>query len=313
MVTIKEVAKKANVAASTVSYALNGDPRIPEETRHRIIEIAQKLNYVGKSGRKSSVDYLRQVVLCLNSIKGEVYTEIVHSMKKVLDVNNCELLIYLGTDVSKLKLTDGLLVLNSQIETDDIKEVLNRKIPVVVMDRKIPIPDAVYVTLNNFQGVYGTTCAAIKKGAKSFAFVGGPASSFESKERYEGFVQALKESFLQRKDTPVLQSDFTYEGGMNASRYLLNLPSIPDAIICANDEMAMGVIDGIASQNEKLLQTHIITGFDGFLPQREMPYITAKVERAHWGSVAAYSIIRCFDKLKSEKDVCLSTELIEHY
>lgn len=313
MVTIKEVAKEAGVAVSTVSYALNNDSRIPEETKHRILEVAQRLNYTGKSGRKSSFSYLRQVVLCLNSIKGEVYTEIVQSMKKVLNLNNCELLIYLGKDIDKLKLVNGLLVLNSQIETEAIRKVINRKIPVVVMDRKVDIPDAVYVTLNNTDGVYSTTVAAIKRGAKTFAFVGGPTISHESRERYEGFSKALKEHYLQNKTTPVLQSNFTHEGGLNVSRYLLSLPKLPDAIICANDEMAMGVIDGLAQHDESLLTKHIITGFDGFFPTREMPYITARVEQAHWGSVAAYSIVHCFEKIKCERSVCIPTELVERY
>ncbi|MEG2158725.1 MAG: LacI family DNA-binding transcriptional regulator, partial [Clostridia bacterium] len=70
MITIKDIATAANVATSTVSYALNNDPRIPEETKHKIMKIAKDLGYQGKSGKKIGQGYSRQVVLCLNSING---------------------------------------------------------------------------------------------------------------------------------------------------------------------------------------------------------------------------------------------------
>ena len=120
MITLKDVAQKAGVAVSTVSYALNNDPRIPEDTKQRIMSIAQEIGYTGKSGKKPQQGYLRQVVLCLNTISGKIYTEIANALKSVLNVSNCELMIYVGANISKIKWMDGLFVLNSKVETSDI-------------------------------------------------------------------------------------------------------------------------------------------------------------------------------------------------
>ncbi|MEG2015123.1 MAG: LacI family DNA-binding transcriptional regulator [Clostridia bacterium] len=313
MITIKDIATAANVATSTVSYALNNDPRIPEETKHKIMKIAKDLGYQGKSGKKIGQGYSRQVVLCLNSINGAIYSEIVMSMKKVLNVNNCDLLIYIGKEVNRLKWLDGLFVLNSQVPTDAIQEVIERKIPVVIMDRKLDIDGATSVSLANFDGGYETTSAIIKKGAKTFAFVGGPESSYESKERYNGFNKALTDNYLQRKDTPVLQSDFTYNGGVNVSHFLLGLPTLPSAIICANDEMAMGIMDGIAAKKPEALNKILFAGFDGSAPKRNIPYITARAERNHWGSLAAYTLLQNFDRSKSDKNITIPVELVEFF
>ena len=311
MVTLKDIAAKAEVAVSTVSYALNNDPRIPEETKFRVIQAAQELGYSGKSGRKHNQDYLRQAVLCLNSMNGDVFTEIVNSIKSVLNVSNCELMVYVGSNITNIKWMDGLFVLNSNVETSDIEEIARRRIPVVMMDRDVRIDGVTNVTLENFNGCYNVTTELIKRGAKSFAFVGGPNRSCESKSRYDGFCQALTDSLLQRKSTIVLQSDFTYESGVNVSHYLLELPHLPDAIVCANDETAMGIYDGLKSKD--LQDKVMLAGFDGIAPKTPFRYVTAKAERKHWGAIAAYSMLQMYDHVKTEQKIKIPVEVVEYY
>ena len=311
MITLKDIAEKAGVAVSTVSYALNNDARIPEETRHRVMQAAQELDYKGKSGRKRNQGYLRQVVLCVNSMNGEIYTEIVNALKSVLNVSNCELMVYVGSNVCNIKWMDGLFVLNSSVPTSDIEEITRRRIPVVMMDREVVVDGATNVTLENFDGCYSVTMELIKRGAKTFAFIGNTNRSFEGKSRYDGFCQALLDSHLQSKNTIVLQSDFTYDGGVNVSRYLLELPHLPDAIVCANDEMAMGVYAGLKSKN--LQDNVMLAGFDGIAPKTTFRYVTAKAERKHWGAIAAYSMLQMCDHVKTEQKVKIPVEVVEYY
>ena len=192
MVTLKDIAQKAQVAVSTVSYVLNNDPRIPDETKQRVIEAAQELGYTGKSGRKRNHGYQRQMMLCLHSISGIIYPEIVSTLKSVLNVSNCELVIYVGENITNLKWMDGLFVLNSSVSTEDIREVISRRIPVVMMDRDDLIDGAVNVTLDNYKGGYDVTTSLINRGARSFAFVGGPNTSVESKNRWRTTVCKAK-------------------------------------------------------------------------------------------------------------------------
>ncbi len=311
MITLKDIAQKANVAVSTVSYALNNDPRIPNETKQRVMTAAQELGYTGKSGRKHNHGYQRQLALCLHSISGIIYPEIVSTLKSVLNVSNCELVIYVGENITRLKWLDGLFVLNSNVSTDDIKELINRRIPVVMMDRDDDVDGAVNVTLDNYKGGYDVTTSIINRGAKSFAFVGGPNSSVESKNRYEGFCQALADNHLQSKNTIVLQSDFTFEGGVSVSRFLLEKSVLPDAIVCANDETAMGIHNEL---NRKGLDGKVLlAGFDGLKPPTDFPYVTAKAERKHWGAIAAYSMLQMYDHVMTEKKIKIPVEIVEYY
>lgn len=312
MVTLKDVAREAGVAVSTVSYALNNDPRIPEATKQRILEATERLGYEGKSGRKLNQGYLRQAVLCLDTISGNIFSEIANTLKSVLNVSNCELLIYVGSNVSKLKWLDGLFVLNSNVDTNEIVAITHRRIPVVMMDRDFSIDGATNVTLDNFGGSYNVTKKLIERGAKTFAFIGGPNRSFESRDRYEGFNKALSDASLQSKETITLQSDFTYEGGRNVSRYLLEMPVLPNAIVCANDETAMGIYDGLKSKG--LEDKVMLAGFDGAAPKSDFRYVTAKAEHKHWGAIAAYSMLQMFDHVKTpEQKIKIPVQAVEYF
>lgn len=311
MVTLKDIAQRANVAVSTVSYVLNNDPRIPEETKQRVIAAARELGYTGKSGRRHQHGYQRQLMLCLHSISGIIYPEIVSTLKSVLNVSNCELVIYVGENITRLKWMDGLFVLNSSVSTADIEEITRRRIPVVLMDRDDTVDGAVNVTLDNFKGGYDVTMSMINHGAKSFAFVGGPNTSVESKERYNGFSRALTDNRLQSKNTTVLQSDFTFEGGVSVSRFLLEKSSLPDAIVCANDETAMGIHSEL--KRKGLDGKVMLAGFDGLKPPTDFPYVTAKAERKHWGAIAAYSMLQMYDHVMSEQKIKIPVEIVEYY
>lgn len=311
MVTIKEIAEKVGVATSTVSYALNNDPRIPDDTKHKIFTTAQEMGYHGKSGHKSGSGYLKQLVLCVNSISGEIYTELNKAIRNVLNVSNCELMLYVGTNISKIKWMDGLFMLNSQVPNQAIVEVTNRRIPVVLMDRDVTMNGAVSVTLDNKQGGYLVTKAVIEKGARSFAFVKGPTSSYENAARYEGFLQALSESMLSRRKVVEIQGDFTRDSGLNVSRYLIGLDNLPDAIICANDEMAFGVLDGLSQAG--LADKVWVTGFDGLKYPDGSRYITAKADRSHWGTTASYTMLQMLQRTRVDTHVTIPVELIEHY
>ena len=308
MVRLIDIAKYLGLSVTTVSYSLNNDPRIPAGTKQRVLEAAAELGYSGKSGRSDGGEYLKQVVLCVNSFKGGVYTEIIEAMNDTLRLINCDLMIYVGADVSKIKWMDGLFVLNSKVSNEDVAKITARRIPVVLMDRETEFTDAVNVTLDNFNGCKAVTQCAINAGAKTFAFIGGPKESYESSYRYNGFCSALDENGLINKNTIVLQTDFTYEGGLNACRFVLEHDTRPDAIVCANDETAMGIIAGLKAENIK--KDIIVTGFDGVLrynsPNR---FITAKADHLHWAATSSYSMLQMFEHLsgKSIKKIPVKT------
>lgn len=307
MVTIKDIAAEAGVAPSTVSYALNNDSRIPEETKNKVLDAARKLGYEGRSGKKGSSVYKRHIILCLNSINGIIYSELSIALKEVLKPSNCEILIYLGSSVTDIRQSDGMIVLNSRVTNESIRELVKRKLPIVIMDRNENLNGTVAVTLDNAGGCYSVTKYALEQGAKSFCFVGGPVSSFESMQRFEGFKQAVREN----GDYPYTQinGDFTRESGVRVAKYLLNAP-LPEAIICANDEMAAGISDYLFKQGYKLPQDVLVGGFDGNGCEMHKGYFTACANRWDWGHSVAYTLLNCLDGSTPLKDVVIPAKLM---
>ena len=311
MIKLTDIARHLGVSVSTVSYSLNNDPRIPAATKQRVLDAAAKLGYVGKSGRNVNGDYLKQIVLCINSLAGDIYNTLAEAMKEILELNNCILTVYIGADISRIKWMDGLFVLNSRATNEDIAKVLARRIPVVLMDRETTIPDAANITLDNFDGCKQVTQCAIDAGARSFAFIGGPRESYESRYRFDGFCRALEINGLPHKKGLVLQTDFTYDGGLNACRFVLEHAGIPDAIICANDETAMGILAGLKKENVK--KDVIVTGFDGIIPY-SLPYrfVTAKADHKYWATTASYSLLQLFEQASTHAFKKIPVKITEY-
>ncbi len=311
MVRLNDIAKYLKISVATVSYSLNNDPRIPPETRAKVAEAAQTLGYKGKSGKASTKDGVKQIVLCLNSLSGDIFPHIVSAMKSTLNLNNCELMVYVGQDITRLTWQDGMLILNSKIKNEDIEKITARRIPVVLMDRESQLEGAVNITLDNFSGCYETTKYAIGAGAKTFAFIGGPTDSYESTYRHDGFCKALEDSGFNKKNAIFIATDFTYEGGRDAFRYINETDKIPDAIICANDETAEGIADGL-SEN-KVEKRVIITGFDGVKPAKQLPrrFVTVKADHAYWATTSAYTMIQLLDHTACH-NIKLPVSLLEY-
>ena len=308
MVKLQDIANLTGLSIATVSYSLNNDPRIPDDTKHIVLEAAQKLGYKGKAGKRITEHQTKQIVLCLNTVSGEVFTTIIDAMRNTLNLNQCELLVYLGSDISNIKGVDGLIILNSKVSNDDIDKIASRHIPMVLMDREHSFRHSVCVTADNFQGGYEVTRYALSSGAQSFVFVGGPQESFESKLRYDGFISALSSANLVN-NTFTIQTDFTYDGGFTASRFILENNKNVDAIVCANDEIALGILAGLKKRG--LDKKIIVTGFDGTTSalSPSPKFATAKIDHKYWATTSAYVMIQMLSNI-NQKSIKIPAELI---
>lgn len=309
MATLKDISLKTGFSTSTVCYALNNDHRIPEETRNKILKCAKAMHYKQKTkGIKST--YQKQIVLCLNSINGIIYTEIFDAIHRVLHLSKCKLVIYVGSAITDLQWLDGLIILNSNVKDEDIREVISRKIPVILMDRDTRIDGASNITLDNYNGVKEIVNKTIEKGAKSFAFIAGPYRSLENEYRFKGYSDALMEHGLSLKNQYFYQGDFTYQSGFNIGLALNSYEKLPNAIICANDEMAQGLMASLKQQKINLGNT-IITGFDGIQTEFGNGFITCKYNRMHWGSVVAYKLLELFENKVTDR-VKILVDIVEY-
>lgn len=91
-----------------------------------------------------------------------------------------------------------------------------------------------------------------------------------------------------------MHTDFSYDGGLKACRFILQQSQLPDAIICANDETAMGILRGLKLGFVK--KDIIVTGFDGVAQKDDYyRFVTAKVDRKYWAATAVYALNKKFE------------------
>lgn len=302
MITIKDVAKEAGVSVSTVSYVLNDDPRISPETRQHVQKSIEKLGYCGRAGKKrpqraSSISSEPNIVLYLHSVFGPVYSALISSMKRIFDLNGYHLYIHMNDELVQNTWADGYIILNSQITDSEIQSLSDQNIPCVLLDRATSFPHLQHVLIDNESGEYQLTLKLLKKDCRRFAFVGGIAQSYDSQKRFLGYQRALEEYGLNADDMIFIRGDYSYNSGVNAIKYLLSKEELPHAIVCANDEMAQGVLSIL---NQSHIPSHplpVVTGFDGFeITDQNASFPTVAVDYDSWGSIAAYSII---EKIKN--------------
>lgn len=158
---------------------------------------------------------------------------------------------------------DGLIVLAGSATEEDLAQ-LARRIPIVVMAGPPRGDDFDHVSVSNEEGMGALTGHLLDDlVVTDIVYLAGSVESPDDHERWTGFRRALRERGITPPDEPWRRSDFTREGGRAAGRALLAADRLPRAIVCANDQMALGVIDAARIAGVDVPGELIVTGFDG--------------------------------------------------
>jgi len=272
MVTIKDIAKLAGVSHTTVSRALNDSPLIKPATKDKIKKIAAELHYVPNFNAKSLVNqksytigvffssishgtsssFLVDVIKGINSVLNENYS---------IAVNGIDTLVHFDKVISKR--FDGIIVL-SQSDTDNafIYYIQQIGIPMVVLNRRLDDPSIPNVSANDQLGVENAIDEAIKLGHEKLGYINGKSSFRSSVERKQGFINSLSKHHLPIQSAYLVDGDYSMESGYDRMTQLLDLPTPPTTVFCANDDMAIGALKACFSKNKKVPSDISIIGFD---------------------------------------------------
>lgn len=322
MATIKDVAKLAGVAISTVSYALNDSHKITETTKRKVEEAARTLNYQ-KNGFASDLKKTKTntLALILSDLSGPYYSELIKGVQDVTSSNGFDLIACSSvggphsTAVKFLseKRVDGAIILAHNIKDEVAIQAANSTFPIVVMDRTISHDHIYEVEVDNTEGAFQATVHLIEKGHTKIGYIGGPPASRDSELRYKGFRQALETYHLHYYSKWEIAGNFTKEGGYQAVKLLITQGELPSAIFFANDEMAIGGIMAFKEKKIAIPQDISIIGFDDIelAAHISVPLTTVRQPKYEAGSLATHLIFQLLKKEKIKKHYMLSTEIIE--
>ena len=287
MVTLYDVARLAGVSTATVSRVVHGQDRVREDTRIRVQRAIEELGYV-PDGAAQSLSRRRKDVIGMVCVEREAqqydienmnllfYDEVLRGVEARIRDEEWSLLITFlqgANDPGFPRLesfsgkVDGILI-GEGIVPDRFVERMAARVPVVIFAGTPDERAADVVTADNFSGSAAVVNHLIRDhGKRRLFFVNGPADSPDTRERR----LALDHILRSNPDCQLIgshQGYYSVRSGEDAGAKLLAMPraELPDAVVSANDQMAIGILKALASAGIRVPEDVAVTGFDDIFP-----------------------------------------------
>ena len=255
-VTIKDVAKEANVAPSTVSRVISNSHKISEETKEKVNKAIKKLNYtpnVMARGLVSNKTRILGVVLpneAADLFSNPFFVEAMKGMSVGAEENGYYIMYaFSKNEEDELKgvkeftssnLLDGICLLTARENDKCINYLKEINFPFVVVGRPDDDKNILWVDNDNFKAMYDLVNKLIKEGHNKIGFIGAKKDWKVSKYRLNGYKDALRKNKIPfNKDIVMEGIDFTEECGYDAMKEILKNKSL-DAVVTTEDLLAIG-------------------------------------------------------------------------
>lgn len=322
--TIRDVAQHAGVSIATVSRALRDSGSVRKDTRARVLEAAEQLNFTpSRLGRQLAERRHAANGIVFPDLSGPYYAEVVLGYEAVAAERERSVLI-LSTHgranaeamVEDLATRcDGMVVMGRTISDDAVERLVSRGMPVVLLARP-PIGDIDSVNADNRTSAVALGRHMLAQGARRVAFVGDPAASPDVQERWSGLQDALAEASAKGEATLDLVSvqGFGEETGAAVARRALESRSrrpLPDAFVCANDELALGLMDTLLAADVAVPDRVLVSGWDDVMAARYAGLTTVRQPMRALGGTAARLLDELVTGARTEpRHELLPTELV---
>ena len=315
MTTIKDVARLAKASITSVSYALNGTGTISAATRQRVLKAAEELNYHPNAfARHLKKRKTRTLGVFISRFGGSFYEEILEGIHEAVLRTDYELIVCPESrNVRKIltqRQVDGAIVFDSKVRSDVLVKLASKRFPIVVLDRQLQAEYILSLLIDNRQGVVEAFEHLYRQGARQIAYISGAADSFDNSERTEAF---LDEAARYPVVVDRYEGNFVEQSGFDIAQQIIAAGQLPDAVFCANDQMAIGFIKGLHEHSLDAPRDVAVVGFDDIqLAQYMRPSLsTVGASRRYWGSQAATQLIEFLENEKPFRPERIPTSLIQ--
>ena len=333
--TLYDVAREAGVSTATVSRVVHGQDRVRASTRQRVLDVIEALGYVPDSAAQSMARQRKEVIgLAAVESRGPdtdveqegllFIEEVLRGVESPLAGIGWPVLICVLRDADPadawrrlLKISaqvDGLLILEGILGPEQIARLAAR-IPVTLVAGSRDELHADVVCTDNRAGTKALVCHVIEQhGRTRLFYVGGPPEAPDARDRRSAFDETIAEHpGVTRAGT--FQGRFAAISGQLAVREILAAPrrELPDAIICANDQMAIGALRAFAAAGVRVPDEVALVGFDDIYPARlvDPPLTTVRQPMRMLGERACARLLdRIANPALSPAVELLPTELV---
>ncbi len=275
--TIKDIARIAEVSVSAASLALNDKAGVSEDTREKVKAIAEKFNYTPNHSAQSLITRRSRCIgLVVTDINNPFFAMLVDEFNKLLDKFSYTLLLgisgdkiaaekkYIETFISKN--VEGVIIVPTIETNPDMTHLFKLKnlgIPFVFCTSAYTEFLEPCVMSDLREGEYQIVNHLLSKGMKKIYFITGDRNLLLSKLRLDGYMQAFKDANLSYHPDWIIETVPDFNHGYQVT--LNCMSDRPDAIVCVNDYLAMGVIKALKDQRICVPQDISVVGYDDLL------------------------------------------------
>lgn len=272
-VSMRDLARLAEVSIATVSRALNSPELVTEETKERVLQAAAELNYMPNRLAQSLRTRRSKIVgLVVPDVVNPIYTELVEIIQKQFDELGYSLILCESGENPKKELNylrllqgwnaDGIIiapVAKTEIASPIWKAVSNK---LIQLSRYVPGISSGVILSDNYGGAWKATNHLINLGYKRIAMVGGPLAVNTARDRTGGYYKALSDAGISISPEYEVHGVFSEEEGYNVTKRLLNIEPLPEAIFCCSNLLTTGALRALKDAGLRLPDDMAFVSFD---------------------------------------------------
>ena len=285
-VSIKEIARLAQVSHSTVSRALRDSPLVNPRTADRIRRIAEEYGYCPSGPARSLVTrHTETIGVVVTSIADPFNADVVGGIEEAANEHGFSVFLANSNADPEREMqvvrsfqqrrVDGLIVPASRVGAMHVSTLSRMRIPIVLLNNQHPSEFVHSVTIANPEASLEATRHLVALGHRRIAYLGDRFGYQSDTERYAGYRQALAEADVPFEPELVVHGNGKPEGAPPAIVQLLALAEPPTAVFCYNDMTALGAIHYLRSRGVRVPGDMSVVGFDDlFLAQYLDPPLT---------------------------------------
>ncbi|KZZ84600.1 LacI family DNA-binding transcriptional regulator [Bacillus sp. SJS] len=314
MATIKDVAKLAKVAPSTVSRVIANNPRISDRTKERVREAMKNLgyhpNFIARSLANQSTQAIGIVLPSSadKAFQNPFFPEVIRGISKAAHQKQYALYMSTGETEEEIydgvvhmvegKRVDGIVLLYSSVNDKLTLFLRKKEFPFVIVGKPFKdVNEITHVDNDNYRASKEVTEHLIEIGHEQIAFIGGDLNLVVTIDRLLGYEKAVRNAGLPYKDEYIVHEEFLKEGGQEAVKELFGLSQPPTALVVADDLMAVGVLKMLFKMGIRVPEDVSVVSFNNIMMAElsQPPLTTVDINIFQLGCESARSIIQTIE------------------
>jgi DNA-binding LacI/PurR family transcriptional regulator len=320
--TMKDVAERAGVSLSTVSHVLNKTRYTAPETESRVLQAVEDLNFhVNAHARRLAMKQTDLFGLIVSEIANPFFPEIINGFQTAAWKGGFDTLLC-NTEHDATRSQNairnmlqsgvrGVAVMSSALDRKAVESLKAAGIGVVFYNLGPGEKLVSNIQIDYLTGISQAVDHLIELGHRQIAVISGPQTNRTAVALQKAIVEELEKRRL--RPFPILESNFKVDGGASAVRVIMGQSSIPTAIFCGNDLIAMGAMSALEEAGVKSPEDVSVIGFDDifFAHLARPPLTTVRIPREQLGEMAFKSLSKMArSKRRTGVDYLIETHLV---